>query len=96
MLCVFSLNTLDSKWVPWEIGYGYDKTNLSTLTLKGISDNQLPAYLRTVPLIRGTQTLNNYISGVKGEFETKMFSAGLLMEHSKQGHPLDNYLDWKL
>ncbi|MDD2215403.1 MAG: toll/interleukin-1 receptor domain-containing protein [Eubacteriales bacterium] len=95
MLCVFSPNTLYSKWVPWEIGYGYDKTNLSALTLKGITDNQLPEYLKTVPIIRGTKTLNDYISTIEGKPLYRMFSDSLLTEHTKT-HPLDNYLDYNL
>jgi len=96
MLCVFSQNTLNSKWVPWEIGYGYDKTNLSALTLKGITDIQLPEYLKTIPIIRGTKTLNDYISNIEKKEQYKMFSEGLLLENSKSYHPLDDYLDWKL
>lgn len=95
MLCVFSPNTLYSKWVPWEIGYGYDKTNLSALTLKGITDSQLPEYLKTVPIIRGTKTLNEYISTIEGKPLYRMFSDSLLTEHT-EAHPLDNYLDYNL
>ncbi len=96
MLCAFSQNTLYSKWVPWEIGYGYDRTNLSALTLKGITDAQLPEYLKTVPIIRGTKTLNEYISNIERKEEYRMFSEGLLMRNSESSHPLDDYLDWKL
>ncbi len=96
MLCVFSPNTLYSKWVPWEIGYGYDKTDLSALTLKGITDSQLPEYLKTVPIIRGTKSLNEYISNIEGKVQSRMFSDGLILEHTKGLHPLDNYLDWSL
>jgi hypothetical protein len=39
MLCLISQNTLYSKWVPFEVGYGYDKTDLATLTLKGIKNS---------------------------------------------------------
>lgn len=95
MLCVFSLNTLYSKWVPWEVGYGYDKTNLSALTLKGITDSHLPEYLKTIPIIRGTKSLNDYISNIEGKTLDRMFSDNLLTEHTKQ-HPLDNYLDFYL
>lgn len=96
MLCVVSSNTLDSKWVPWEIGYGYDKTKVSVLTLKGISDSQLPEYLKTVEIIRGTKSLNMYISNVEQIGEQRMFTEGLITEHSKSNHTLDNYLDWNL
>ncbi len=96
MLCVISPNTLYSKWVPWEIGYGYDKTQVAALTLKGIQNEQLPDYLKTVTLIRGTRTLNDYISNLAGEYKEKMFSSNRIINESTMSHPLDNYLDWKL
>ena len=96
MLCVISPNTLYSKWVPWEIGYGYDKTQVAALTLKGIQNEQLPDYLKTVTLIRGTRTLNDYISNLAGEYKEKMFSSNRIINESTMSHPLDNYLDWSL
>lgn len=96
MICVFSQSTLYSKWVPWEIGYGYDNTNLSALTLKGITDIQLPEYLKTVSIIRGTKTLNDYISNLEKKEQHKMLSEGLLLKNTESSHPLDDYLDWKL
>lgn len=96
MLCVISPNTLYSKWVPWEIGYGYDKTQVAALTLKGIQNEQLPDYLKTVTLIRGTRTLNDYISNLTGEYKEKMFSSNRIINESTMSHPLDNYLDWSL
>jgi len=41
-LCIISPNILYSKWVPFEVGYGYDLTDLATLTLKGIKNSDLP------------------------------------------------------
>ena len=96
MLCVISPNTLHSKWVPWEIGYGYDITQLSALTLKGIKEEQLPDYLKTVTLVRGTRTLNEYISKLAGEFKEKMISSNRIINESTMSHPLVNYLDWSL
>lgn len=96
MLCVISPNTLGSKWVPWEVGYGYDTTQIAALTLKGIIDAQLPDYLKTVTLIRGTKTLNDFISSLAGEYKTKMFSTNRLINESVTSHPLDNYLDRNL
>lgn len=96
MLCVFSANTLYSKWVPWEIGYGYDKTNLSVLTLKGITDAQLPEYIKTVPIVRGTKTLNEYISEITGNSLQQMINKRVLLSSSTMSHPLDSYLDWSL
>lgn len=96
MLCVISPNTMYSKWVPWEIGYGYDKTKVSVLTLKGIPDTELPEYLKTVPIIRGTKSLNTFIATIEHQLEQRMFSRGLIFENKMSYHPLDNYLDWNL
>ena len=96
MLCVISPNTLQSKWVPWEVGYGYDKTQLSVLTLKGIKEEDLPEYLKTVALVRGTRTLNEYISKLVGEYKDKMYASKRLINESIGIHPLDKYLDWSL
>lgn len=96
MLCVISPNTLYSKWVPWEVGYGYDITQLSALTLKGIKEENLPDYLKTVTLVRGTKTLNDYISMLAGEYKERMFSSNRIINDSISHHPLDNYLDWNL
>lgn len=96
MLCVISPNTLYSKWVPWEVGYGYDTTQIAALTLKGIKNEQLPDYLKTVTLVRGTKTLNEYISNLVGEYKTKMFTSNRLVNESSYYHPLDNCLDRNL
>lgn len=96
MLVVVSPSTLKSKWVPWEVGYSYDDTKLSVLTLKGIQDTDLEAYLKTVRVIRGTKTLNQYLSELKGLDIIAMESRSLILGHAKSPHPLDNYLDWKL
>jgi len=93
MLIVVSPNTLDSKWVPWEVGYAYDNTVLSVLTLKGIQDNHLEDYLKTVPIIRGTKSLNVYISTIANISVPLLESSKRLMNHAIS-HPLDNYLDW--
>lgn len=96
MLCVLSSQTIYSKWVPWEIGYGYDKTDLGAITLKGISNAALPDYLKTVKLIRGTQSLNKYISDVVGFTESYLKMYNRIDEHTNTTHYLDNVLDWQL
>lgn len=96
MLCVISKDTIYSKWVPWEIGYGYDKTNIGALTLKGISDYSLPDYLKTVTLIRGTKSLNQYISNVSNYSESFLESQNYIKSNSTIGHSLDSVLDWQI
>lgn len=96
MLCVISPYTLYSRWVPWEIGYGYDQTRVAALTLKGIKEEELPDYLKTVTLVRGTKTFNDYISNLVDEYKTKMFTSNRLVNENSYYHPLDNYLDRNL
>ncbi|MCK8479073.1 toll/interleukin-1 receptor domain-containing protein [Psychroserpens algicola] len=96
MLCVISPSTIYSKWVPWEIGYGYDKTKIGALTLKGITSTSLPDYIKTVPIVRGTKSLNSYLSRIIDSTEYSMESYGYITSHTKLNHPLDNVLDWKL
>lgn len=96
MLAIVSPSTINSQWVPWEVGYGYDNSILGVLTLKGINDNQLPDYLKTTSIIRGTKSLNNYLSQITGRIESSMENSYLIKNFSMSNHPLDNYLDWNL
>tara|TARA_R110002051_G_scaffold58469_1_gene107684 strand:- start:1766 stop:2314 length:549 start_codon:yes stop_codon:yes gene_type:complete len=96
MLCVISPSTIYSKWVPWEIGYGYDKTTLGALTLKGISATLLPDYIKTVPVIRGTKSLNQYISNITGYSEGYLETYNYINKNSTIGHSLDEVMDWQL
>ena len=94
MLVVVSPNTIYSSWVPWEIGYGYDSTQLGVLTLKGIKDESLPDYLKTSTVVRGTKSLNEYIAKITNNIQSIMESKNLVKSYSMSSHPLDNYLDW--
>ncbi len=96
MLVVVSPNTIYSKWVPWEVGYGYDSTNLGVLTLKGIKEEDLSDYLKTTLIIRGTKSLNTYLAKITGKIESLMESTNLIKNFSTVWHPLDNYLDYNL
>ena len=88
MLVLISPNTLNSKWVPWEVGYGYDKVELSVLTLKGIKEELLPEYLKTTKVRRNYTALQSLIQHIKPELITesqvRMFSST---------HPLFDILD---
>lgn len=88
MLILISPNTLYSKWVPWEVGYGYNKVEMSVLTLKGIKEEQLPEYLQTTKVRRNYTALRTLIQQIKPELinesQVRMFSAS---------HPLYDILD---
>lgn len=94
MLCIVSQSTLKSLWVPFEIGFGYDKTKLQVLTLKGISNDHLPDYLKTVSMLRGIRSLNNYVSEISGKTTLIMEQRNKIINFSKSLHPLDSVLDW--
>ena len=97
MLVVVSSSTMYSSWVPWEVGYGFDHTNLGVLTLKGIKNENLPDYLKTAPsIIRGTKSLNAYLARLSGREQSLMETINLIKSASTLSHPLDNYLDWTL
>lgn len=90
MLCLISPNTLYSKWVPFEVGFGYNRTNLFTLTLKGIKDSELPDYIKTAPIIRDIYDLNKFIEkrGKRLILEVKSNS-----NYDNSYHPLRSVMD---
>lgn len=96
MLCVISPNTIYSRWGPWEIGYGYENTIIGALTLKGINQTDLPDYLKTVHLLRGTKSLNEFIVELTGLTQFILEIRNFSESYSKPNHSLDNVLDWAL
>ena len=91
MLCIISKNTLYSQWVPFEVGYGYDKTDLATLTLKGIKSSDLPDYIKVAPIIRDIYDLNKFVENKfqkKYILESKNFS-----NYKSILHPLHDIMD---
>ena len=104
MLVVVSEKTYKSQWVPFEVGYGHsslvddtnDKLKLSILTLKDLSEKDLPEFMQVCNIIRGTKSLNQYISNISNKHEKSMINETRLFSHSTRNHPLDNILNWKL
>jgi hypothetical protein len=90
MLCIISPNTLYSKWVPFEVGYGYDTTDLATLTLKGIRNADLPDYIKTAPIIRDIYDINVFVKkhGSSVILESRNYS-----EYKSALHPLSSVMD---
>ncbi len=90
MLVVISPATKDSQWVPFEVGYGYERTELASLTLKGIKKSDLPDYLKVAPIIRNIDDLNELI---------RRFRDVTHIDHTKiikgymPNHPLQNVMD---
>lgn len=110
MLVVVSEKTYKSHWVPFEVGYGHaaivdknldeneevDRIRLSILTLKDISEKSLPDFMQVGNIIRGTKSLNDYISEITGRLEKSLINESRLFSNSMQKHPLDDVLNWQL
>jgi hypothetical protein len=95
MICVVSPTTIKSYWVPFEVGYGYSRIILGVLTLKGVEDAMLPEYMKTTRVIRGTRSLNGFISELLGQPNNSLESRASF-KATASPHPLDNVLNWNL
>lgn len=93
MLVLVSPNTLSSTWVPFEIGYGYDKTDLGVLCLKGIPKGGLPEYVRTCPIVRDIYDFNNYVSRVGGGNSSVLVASKITNHFSHYANPLASVMD---
>jgi hypothetical protein len=110
MLVVVSDKTYKSQWVPFEIGYGHaaiidknmilnerdSKIKLSILTLKDIAETDLPSFMQTGNILRGTKSLNHYIISITGRLEESLKRETKFFSHIESRHPLDEILNWKL
>jgi hypothetical protein len=95
MICVVSPRTVTSYWVPFEVGYGCKSAiGLGVLTLKGIADDDLPDYMKTTRVIRGTRSLNEFIAELVGTSTDRLVEQKAIKKHTDGRHPLDKVLDW--
>jgi len=93
MLVLLSPNTLDSTWVPFEIGYGFDKTELSVLCLKGIQIGGLPEYVKTANIIRDIYDLNLFITYKTRKTKELLIENKMLSDHGNYANPLLSVMD---
>jgi hypothetical protein len=93
MLVLISPNSLISTWVPFEIGFGYDKTDLGVLTLKGIPKGSLPEYARSAKIIRDIWDLNHYISTLSRKTNDFLIETKKLSHYSSSSNPLLTVMD---
>jgi TIR domain len=95
MLCVVSPKTVNSAWVPFEVGYGCKAAiGLGILTLKGIPDDALPDYMKTARVVRGTRSLNQFIAELLGTTPERLIEQKAIKRYSETSHSLDGVLDW--
>jgi hypothetical protein len=93
MLVLVSPNTLNSTWVPFEVGYGYDKTDLSVLCLKGIPKGGLPEYIRIAKIIRDIYDFNSLISIVSGKSKEILLETKLMSDYNSIFNSLVSVMD---
>jgi hypothetical protein len=98
MLVIVSENTYKSLWVPFEIGFAYDKiTGLKILRHKGIEKNELPAYLKTTEILNGYISLDRFITKIKAanKIYEELEKGGKIKSFSEKSsvHSLHNFLN---
>ena len=93
MLVVVSPNTVTSTWVPFEIGYGYDKTELAVLCLKGIPVGTLPAYVKTARVIRDIYDINGFVSSFSGKSKEQLIETKMMSSHDSVQNSLADVMD---
>ena len=93
MLVLVSPNTLYSTWVPFEIGYGFDKTDLCVLCLKGIQKGGLPEYIKTARIIRDIYDLNNLVGDISGLGKDILLKFNKIEDFNSYLNPLNNIMD---
>lgn len=72
------------------------KIVLGILTLKDLLDKDLPDYMKTAKVIRGTQSLNHFIAHLLDQPVKTLEESQVLRKHTQMSHPLDDVLDWRL
>jgi TIR domain len=98
MLVIVSPNTYLSLWVPFEVGYAYDKKGdkMKILRHKGILKSSMPAYLKVRELLNGTASLNRFLRSVRQEnlLYEKLEKGGKVKTFSASAsNTLNKYLD---
>lgn len=93
MLVVISPTTIVSKWVPFEIGYGYDKTELAVLCLRGIPKGALPEYIQTAVVIRDIYDLNSKISDIRGTSKEMLIARNSIKQYNSRDNMLQGIMD---
>jgi len=93
MLVVVSPNTLYSTWVPFEIGYGYDKTDIFVTCLKGIPTGGLPEYIRTAKVVRDIYDINIFIGNIMQIDKEHLLKSNLIEDFNSLNNPLVSIMD---
>jgi len=93
MIVIVSQYTMNSSWVPFEVGYGFDKTELRVLCLKGIPKGGLPEYIRIAPIIRDLYDLNILVEKFTGNLKETLIKKSFIKSFDDSNNPLFNVMD---
>ena len=94
MLVLFSPNTYDSMWVPWEIGYAYNSSvTLNIIRLKGVDKAKLPEYLKVVNTVMSIYQLNNLIASIRRTNRNQLIVEDRSFSESNANHVLNKIMD---
>lgn len=99
ILCFVSNKTINSWWVPYEIGYG-KKANKKISTLVKSNVEYIPDFLKIEPIIDNIEDINVYIKRILDKYnvplmEQQWFSEDKSKDHivrPSKYHELSNYL----
>lgn len=100
MIVIVSPNTYTSPWVPFEVGYAYDKKGdkMKILRHKGILKESLPSYLKVKELLDGAASLNRFLGSIRKEhfiYESLEKGGKVKTFNEFTFNPLNTYLDNK-
>ena len=69
ILCILSETTVNSWWVPYEVGYGESKgRNIASIKTKMLPQSLIPAYLRIRNCMMGLTQFNEYLRKVSATY----------------------------
>ena len=99
LIALISLSTYKSHWVPFEIGFSYERmsTGQKVLKHKDVSYSDLPDYLKVRGIMTGYDNLDEFLKSVYNEKHFLLESSNKLQRvknFSYQGaaHPMSNVL----
>lgn len=94
MIVIFTNKTLNSHWVPWEIGYGdATSTDIRVLKMNDIKKENLPEYLQIAKVIFDIDGLNNYLAEIRKSTKNYMIAEGSIKNYDSTINKLKGIIE---
>lgn len=99
MLVIVSPDTYRSPWVPFEVGYAFDKkgAKMKILRHKGVRKTSIPVYLSVKEMLHGTRSLNSFLDAIRKKhhiYESLLEKGERVKSFSEySSNPLSKYLE---